>query len=271
MECERSAALVITPSLLTHYLPGTDSGPNHGHYVSIIKTMGTWFVFDDETVDSIKECDIPKYFGDSNSGSAYVLYYQAVDIDLTALGFRPPSPEPVIITVPQSEQPQQMQPTDSPASTAQSIPPLPPGLTDDLTNTCIPDALPRPTTPPKLIQIPLGPCEKSPRKAPSQFFARSRPATAHGNARPLRPVLDEKVSTISKPMSPVNIFTKDDLKLLEGPSDALLRRRSAPPSRICRMQCSSASVLMKTTFSVLKRGPPKAQASSKAVVTGRLS
>ncbi|KAI9455737.1 hypothetical protein HD554DRAFT_2005525, partial [Boletus coccyginus] len=51
-------------------------GPNHGHYVSIIKTMGTWLIFDDETVDSIKECDIPKYFGDSNSGSAYVLYYQ---------------------------------------------------------------------------------------------------------------------------------------------------------------------------------------------------
>ncbi|KAG2099812.1 uncharacterized protein F5147DRAFT_582392, partial [Suillus discolor] len=55
------------------------NGPNHGHYVSIIKTLGAWLVFDDETVESIKESDIPKYFGESNSGSAYVLYYQAVD------------------------------------------------------------------------------------------------------------------------------------------------------------------------------------------------
>ncbi|EIW87202.1 cysteine proteinase, partial [Coniophora puteana RWD-64-598 SS2] len=54
------------------------SGPNHGHYVSIIKTMGIWLIFDDETVDTIKENDIHRYFGESNAGSAYVLYYQAV-------------------------------------------------------------------------------------------------------------------------------------------------------------------------------------------------
>ncbi|EGO31229.1 hypothetical protein SERLADRAFT_336365, partial [Serpula lacrymans var. lacrymans S7.9] len=54
------------------------TGPHHGHYVSIIRTMGFWLIFDDDTVDTIKESDIPKYFGDSNSGSAYVLYYQAV-------------------------------------------------------------------------------------------------------------------------------------------------------------------------------------------------
>ncbi|KAF8131617.1 hypothetical protein EV363DRAFT_1398706 [Boletus edulis] len=54
------------------------NGPNHGHYVSIIKTLGYWFVFDDETVDSIKECDIPKYFGDSNSGHRALCHHQSL-------------------------------------------------------------------------------------------------------------------------------------------------------------------------------------------------
>ena len=40
-------------------------------------------------MEVIKESDINKYFGDSNAGSAYVLYYQAVDLDLGALGLRP--------------------------------------------------------------------------------------------------------------------------------------------------------------------------------------
>ncbi|KAL0951876.1 hypothetical protein HGRIS_008536 [Hohenbuehelia grisea] len=69
------------------------NGPHHGHYVSIIKTLGSWLVFDDVNVYPIAESDIPKYFGDpagasSNSGSAYVLYYQAKDIDLVGLGLR---------------------------------------------------------------------------------------------------------------------------------------------------------------------------------------
>ncbi|EAU92322.2 ubiquitin C-terminal hydrolase [Coprinopsis cinerea okayama7 len=73
------------------------NGPHHGHYISIIKNCGTWFVFDDDNVYSIPESDIPKYFGDSNSGSAYVLYYQADDIDLVSLGVQlpePPEPPP---------------------------------------------------------------------------------------------------------------------------------------------------------------------------------
>lgn len=70
------------------------SGPNHGHYVAIVKSRGVWVIFDDDAVDTIKEADIPKYFGDSNSGSAYVLYYQAVDLDLGSLGLRSADPEP---------------------------------------------------------------------------------------------------------------------------------------------------------------------------------
>ncbi|KZV81035.1 cysteine proteinase, partial [Exidia glandulosa HHB12029] len=54
------------------------AGPHHGHYISIIKSRGTWLQFDDNTVEPIKESDISKYFGESNSGSGYVLFYQAV-------------------------------------------------------------------------------------------------------------------------------------------------------------------------------------------------
>ncbi|KAI0077439.1 cysteine proteinase [Panus rudis PR-1116 ss-1] len=63
------------------------NGPHHGHYVSIIKARGQWYLFDDDTVETIKEGDIARYYGDSN-GSAYVLYYQAVDLDLVELGLR---------------------------------------------------------------------------------------------------------------------------------------------------------------------------------------
>ncbi|KAH8099879.1 hypothetical protein BXZ70DRAFT_224466 [Cristinia sonorae] len=71
------------------------AGPHHGHYVSIIKTRDNWLLFDDDNVDVIKEADIPKYFGDSgtNNGSAYVLYYQAVDLNVAALGVKIVQPE----------------------------------------------------------------------------------------------------------------------------------------------------------------------------------
>ncbi|KAF8913228.1 hypothetical protein CPB84DRAFT_1700845 [Gymnopilus junonius] len=94
------------------------NGPHHGHYISIIKTVGTWLVFDDDNVYPIPESDIPKYFGESNSGSAYVLYYQAVDIDPVALGLR--APETFSNTVPPTEA--------SPALLYQQTPILPPGL-----------------------------------------------------------------------------------------------------------------------------------------------
>ncbi|KAF9486557.1 cysteine proteinase [Pholiota conissans] len=99
------------------------NGPHHGHYVSIIKTAGTWLVFDDDNVYPIQESDIPKYFGESNSGSAYVLYYQAVDIDLASLGLRIPEPQ-------LSSDGQTHPTTTSPHifSSSQNTPILPPGL-----------------------------------------------------------------------------------------------------------------------------------------------
>ncbi|KAI9459639.1 hypothetical protein BJY52DRAFT_1097548, partial [Lactarius psammicola] len=54
------------------------SGPHHGHYIAIVKGPHTWLKFDDDKIDPIKESEIPQFFGDAASGSAYVLYYQAV-------------------------------------------------------------------------------------------------------------------------------------------------------------------------------------------------
>lgn len=62
------------------------SGPHHGHYITIAKQRGQWLLFDDDIVEPIRENEIPKYFGDSPAGSGYVLFYQAVNIDLQALG-----------------------------------------------------------------------------------------------------------------------------------------------------------------------------------------
>ncbi|KAG8985301.1 hypothetical protein FRB90_004795, partial [Tulasnella sp. 427] len=40
-------------------------GPHHGHYITLVKAPTTWLLFDDDSVEPIKESDIPKYFGDS--------------------------------------------------------------------------------------------------------------------------------------------------------------------------------------------------------------
>ncbi|EJU02748.1 hypothetical protein DACRYDRAFT_78606 [Dacryopinax primogenitus] len=62
------------------------AGLAHGHYVTVVRTQGKWVLFDDEAVDVIKESDIMKYFGDAPGGQGYVLFYQAVDMDIHALG-----------------------------------------------------------------------------------------------------------------------------------------------------------------------------------------
>ncbi|KAF9341804.1 hypothetical protein BGZ91_001685 [Linnemannia elongata] len=62
------------------------SGPHHGHYVAVVKHQDKWLLFDDETVETIDETDIHKYFGDSAQlGSGYVLFYQARDLDMSTI------------------------------------------------------------------------------------------------------------------------------------------------------------------------------------------
>jgi len=63
------------------------SGPNHGHYVSLVKNNHRWFLFDDETVEVVDEEQLQQVFGSTNelgSGSehGYMLFYsKSPDID----------------------------------------------------------------------------------------------------------------------------------------------------------------------------------------------
>lgn len=69
------------------------TGPHHGHYVAIIKVGRRWCVFDDETITFIEEADIVRYYGDTpGTGSAYVLFYQARDLNFEGLGLPPHAP-----------------------------------------------------------------------------------------------------------------------------------------------------------------------------------
>ncbi|QPG76157.1 hypothetical protein FOA43_003543 [Brettanomyces nanus] len=55
-------------------------GPYHGHYVSLIKTNRYgWLLFDDETVESIDENYVYRFFGDGPGlSTAYLLFYREV-------------------------------------------------------------------------------------------------------------------------------------------------------------------------------------------------
>ncbi|GJJ70806.1 ubiquitin carboxyl-terminal hydrolase 9/13 [Entomortierella parvispora] len=71
---------------LNAFVVHVGSGPHHGHYVAVVKHNDRWLLFDDETVESIDESDIPKYFGDSAQlGSGYVLFYQSRDMDMSTI------------------------------------------------------------------------------------------------------------------------------------------------------------------------------------------
>lgn len=59
-------------------------GPNHGHYVSLVKAHSRWLLFDDETVELIDEQSIAACYGTTQDGAqntdvGYLLFYQARD------------------------------------------------------------------------------------------------------------------------------------------------------------------------------------------------
>lgn len=58
------------------------SGPNRGHYISIVKSFGFWLLFDDDIVDKIDPSSIEDFYGlttdtQKNSESGYILFYQS--------------------------------------------------------------------------------------------------------------------------------------------------------------------------------------------------
>lgn len=58
------------------------SGPNRGHYISIVKTSNNvWLLFDDDVVDRIEPSAVEEFYGltsdlQKNSETGYILFYQ---------------------------------------------------------------------------------------------------------------------------------------------------------------------------------------------------
>ncbi|XP_062850327.1 ubiquitin carboxyl-terminal hydrolase 12 [Trichomycterus rosablanca] len=60
------------------------SGPNRGHYITIVKSYGFWLLFDDDIVEKIDAQAIEEFYGltsdiSKNSESGYILFYQSRD------------------------------------------------------------------------------------------------------------------------------------------------------------------------------------------------
>lgn len=60
------------------------TGPNHGHYVSLVKSHNHWLFFDDENVEIIDESVVQTFFGSTqeysnNSEHGYILFYERLD------------------------------------------------------------------------------------------------------------------------------------------------------------------------------------------------
>jgi ubiquitin carboxyl-terminal hydrolase 12/46 len=59
------------------------SGPNHGHYVSLVKSHNHWLYFDDENVEMMEEQTLQTFFGSSheypgNTDHGYILFYEGL-------------------------------------------------------------------------------------------------------------------------------------------------------------------------------------------------
>jgi ubiquitin carboxyl-terminal hydrolase 12/46 len=58
------------------------SGPNRGHYISIVKTTNNvWLLFDDDVVERIEQSAVEEFYGltsdlQKNSETGYILFYQ---------------------------------------------------------------------------------------------------------------------------------------------------------------------------------------------------
>lgn len=59
------------------------SGPNHGHYISLVKSHNHWLFFDDENVEMTDESMVQTFFGSAqefsgNTDNGYILFYESL-------------------------------------------------------------------------------------------------------------------------------------------------------------------------------------------------
>jgi ubiquitin carboxyl-terminal hydrolase 9/13 len=186
---------------------------------------------DDENIEPIDDADIYRYFGDYPSGAGYVLFYQAVDLDLPSLGLKvpPKAPEeptsepapaamttsaaitvtPDVVTAPRADLVETAGPPSPDSVPANPTPALPP--------TPAPVLSPKPSAPIEFIQ---------PRRTTSTVSAISAPSVASPPVVRAPPIVQPPIQapttvpppTVNYPSrasspptpSPVSAATKED-------------------------------------------------------------
>ncbi|PPD85335.1 hypothetical protein GOBAR_DD17729 [Gossypium barbadense] len=81
-EAQKRMKIKKPPHILVIHLKRFN-GPNHGHYVSLVKSHSHWLFFDDENVEMIDESAVQTFFGSaqefsSNTDHGYILFYESL-------------------------------------------------------------------------------------------------------------------------------------------------------------------------------------------------
>jgi len=96
------------------------SGPNHGHYVALVRSHSHWLCFDDDAVDVVEESQIHSCFGSAQDTAAstetgYLLFYQSeASFNRQAECNEEPAEPPA------SPSPSQQQPSPAPSPTGKA-------------------------------------------------------------------------------------------------------------------------------------------------------
>mmetsp|Transcript_26252 Transcript_26252/g.67522 ORF Transcript_26252/g.67522 Transcript_26252/m.67522 type:complete len:353 (+) Transcript_26252:415-1473(+) len=75
--CDEADTVYNLSAVVVH----VGSGPNHGHYVSLVKSFSNWLFFDDENVEPVTESMVQTTFGSTtefgnNTDHGYILMYE---------------------------------------------------------------------------------------------------------------------------------------------------------------------------------------------------
>ncbi|KAM0755007.1 cysteine proteinase [Meredithblackwellia eburnea MCA 4105] len=208
-------------------------GPHHGHYISIVKSGSRWIVFDDNSVFPIEEKDIQRYFGDTpGQGSGYVLFYQAVDLDVRSLSLR-------------SEPRQRSETSSSISSTPLSSSYRPVALPEDIPPV---PALPVELPPPQVSGLGLG-------LEPPEFAAPAPPPQSI-NGDPMSPPADAAHNLFNIPIPDQPDQFGPDQPLIPIPPTPLSSDTQTPlPATTPKSE--KASLLSLSTNSNSASAPPK--------------